>query len=111
MVLSGRNGPLAYLYHTIEVWGIGGDNVGLIKSTKAPKLRPRVPLRVTHTTQKSREQIVLSALAGLSRTAPLYHLEHSASAELIKESRAFERSAISLQPAPYPKTQNLKPET
>ena len=27
----------AYLYHTIEVWGIGGDNVGLIKNTKAPE--------------------------------------------------------------------------
>ena len=31
---------VAYLYHTIEVWGIGGDNVGLIKSTKAPKDTP-----------------------------------------------------------------------
>ena len=28
-----------HLYHTIEVWGIGGDNVGLIKSTKAPKFK------------------------------------------------------------------------
>jgi len=26
---------VAYLYHTTEVWGIGGDDMGLIQSTKA----------------------------------------------------------------------------
>jgi hypothetical protein len=36
---SPGNSVVAYLYHTIEAWGIGGDNVGLMKSTKAPKHR------------------------------------------------------------------------
>ena len=35
------NSSVVFLYHTIEVWGIGGDDVGLIQSTKAP---PRLPM-------------------------------------------------------------------
>ena len=31
------NSSVVYLYHTIEVWGVGGDDVGFIQSTKAPK--------------------------------------------------------------------------
>ena len=34
------NSVVAYLYHTIEVWGIGGNNMGLIKSTKALRAIP-----------------------------------------------------------------------
>ena len=34
---SPGNSFVAYLHHTIESWGIGGDDVGLIQSTKAPK--------------------------------------------------------------------------
>ena len=36
-VLLGRPGNLfvVYLYHTMEVWGIGGDDVGFIQSTRA----------------------------------------------------------------------------
>ena len=30
-----RSSFVAYLYHTIEVWGIGGNDVGFIQSTKA----------------------------------------------------------------------------
>ena len=37
---SPGNSVVAYLYHTVEVGGIGGDNVGLIKSTKAPESQP-----------------------------------------------------------------------
>ena len=39
----GRNNNLndlkdvAFLHHTIKVWGIGGDDVGLMQSTKAPE--------------------------------------------------------------------------
>jgi len=34
---------LAYLYDTIEVWGIGSDGVGLIQNTKAPPKRSSAP--------------------------------------------------------------------
>ena len=34
---SPGNSVVAYLYHTIEAWGIGGDDMGLMKSTKAPQ--------------------------------------------------------------------------
>jgi hypothetical protein len=30
---------VAYLYLNLEVWGIGGDDVGIIPSTKAPPPR------------------------------------------------------------------------
>ena len=36
------NSFVAYLYHTIEVWGVGVDDVGLIQSTKAPKHQTRL---------------------------------------------------------------------
>ena len=35
---------VAYLYHTIQAWGIGGDDVGLIQSAKAPKHQENLSL-------------------------------------------------------------------
>jgi hypothetical protein len=37
LISSPGDSSVAYTYHTIQVWGIGGDDVGLIQSTTAPK--------------------------------------------------------------------------
>ena len=40
---SPGNPSVAYLYRTLEVWGIGDDDVGLIQSTKAPWIVHKAP--------------------------------------------------------------------